>query len=143
MRQGQYTAGQVGRARDQAARLAPTTSSRDAEPTSRATTTAAPPGAPTGTWVQTPSVEPGQTLTIALFIDPLRFHTQPMSYPFKVLSRSMEQPDAPWVKDEWTVQVNSLSSLGRNTPLLIALGVVLVVLILAVAVCVNSTSILR
>jgi hypothetical protein len=142
LKQGQYTAGQAERARDQVSGLAPT-STRRAERASGSTVTGAQPGVPTGVWVQTPYVEPGETLLIDLFIDPLKFHTQAISYPFQVMSRSMEQADAAWVKDEWTVRVDSLSSLSRNTPLLIVLSVVIIVLILAVAFCVSSTGVLR
>jgi hypothetical protein len=134
LRQGQYAAGQVEQTRDRARRLTN-------DSTASAGQAAALP--PTGTWVQTPDIEPGQPCTLELFIDPLRFHTQPTSYPFKIRSRSVELADAAWTTDEWTVQVDSLSSLSRNTPLLIVLGLAMVGLILAAAICVNSTGIIR
>jgi hypothetical protein len=157
LRQGQYTAYRAQQARDQAAYVATSVPGRKAQraaPISTVTSPAPPAAVPAATqavsstapmhvWVQSPFVEPGETCTVDLHIEPVRvLQPQPMDCAFKVMSRSVDQQDAPWTTDEWTVRVDSLAALSRNTPLLIVLGVVVVGLILAAAFCVNSAGIL-
>ena len=171
LRQGQYTAYRAQQARDQAAYVATSVPGRKAQraaPRGASTLASAPtlpakspsaavPAAtqaasfaptlpaksPMHVWVQSPFVEPGETCTVELHIEPVRvLQPQPMDCAFQVMSRSVDQQDAPWTTDEWTVRVDSLAALSRNTPLLIILGVVVVGLILAAAFCVNSAGIL-
>ncbi len=153
LRQGQYTAYRAQQARDQAAYVATSVPGRKAQraapiptltsPAVPAATQAMSSTAPMHVWVQSPFVEPGETCTVELHIEPVRvLQPQPMDCGFKVMSRSVDQQDAPWTTDEWTVRVDSLAALSRNTLLLIVLGVVVVGLILAAAFCVNSAGIL-
>lgn len=149
LRQGQYTAYRAQQARDQAAYVATSVPGRKAQraaPRGASTLTSAPTlpaKSPMHVWVQSPFVEPGETCTVELHIEPVRvLQPQPMDCAFNVMSRSVDQQDAPWTTDEWTVRVDSLAALSRNTPLLIVLGVVVVGLILAAAFCVNSAGIL-
>ena len=153
LRQGQYTAYRAQQARDEAAYVATSIPGRKAQRATPIPTSTSPvipsaaqtmsSTAPTHVWVQSPFVEPGETCTVELHIEPVRvLQPQPMDCAFQVMSRSVEQQDAPWTTDEWTVRVDSLAALSRNTPLLIVLGVVVVGLILAAAFCVNSTGIL-
>ena len=153
LRQGQYTAYRAQQARDEAAYVATSIPGRKAQRATLDSTSASSAlpvatqamssAAPTHVWVQSPFVEPGETCMVELHIEPVRvLQPQPMDCAFKIMSRSVEQQDAPWTTDEWTVRVDSLAALSRNTPLLIVLGVVVVGLILAAAFCVNSSGIL-
>lgn len=88
-------------------------------------------------WAQTPFVEPGETLTVDLRIDPARpYHTQ--HYPFTVLSRSVEQEDAPLVVEETGVQIVRPSWLRRYYPFLIVLAVMAVTSILFVVFLISA-----
>lgn len=72
-------------------------------------------------WVETPFVQPGQTLAVDLFIDPLRPHDAE-TYFFTIKSRSLEQPEGPVVTEEGSIQIIGSTFFERYSPFLIALG---------------------
>lgn len=82
------------------------------------------------TWVQTPFVEPGETLAVDLFIRPVKSR-QDEFYPFKVLSRSVEQEEAPLVIEEGSVQIAGASRFRRYSPYLLILVIAVVILFFA------------
>jgi hypothetical protein len=81
-------------------------------------------------WLQTPLVEPGATLTIDLFIYPVKSR-QDGFYPFQVLSRSVEQEEAPLVVEEGSLQIPGASRFRRYSPYLLILAIAAVILFLA------------
>jgi len=81
------------------------------------------------TWLQTPLVEPGEALNVDLFISPVKFR-QDESYPFKVLSRSVEQEEAPLVTEEGCIQIAGTSRLRRYSPYLLILVIAAIILFL-------------
>jgi VWFA-related protein len=81
-------------------------------------------------WSQTPFVEPGETLTVALLIDPLKPHrTQDCS--FQVVSRGIEQKDAPPVVKEGSIHIEGISWFRLYLPAL-AFGIVSAAAILSI-----------
>jgi hypothetical protein len=139
----QYKAYQMERVSGQVGALRP--GDRAAGPATLAApeTTAAPP-APSQTlpatmglnaWSPTPFVEPDQTLALELTIDPARVRApQPMEVPFQVMSRSLEQENAPWVVENGIITV-AHTGLGRYLPLIIAVVGVVLLIILSVLLC--------
>jgi VWFA-related protein len=88
-------------------------------------------------WSQTPAVEPGESLMVDLEIDPLQPHRS-QYYPFAVLSRSVEQQDAPLVIEEAGVQIVRPSWFDRHYPFLVVFFVVTVTLVLFAAFLVST-----
>ena len=90
-------------------------------------------GAPTAAgdgWVQTPFVEPGETLAIDLLVDPANPY-QTQDYSFKVISRSLEQPEPPLIVEESNIQIVGLTPFQRYSPFLIVLLVAVMLLSIA------------
>ncbi len=69
-------------------------------------------------WAQTPFVEPGETLTVDLLIDPIERPRKTQHYPIVVTSRSIEQADAPLVVEEGSVQIEGVSWFRHLLPFL-------------------------
>jgi hypothetical protein len=72
-------------------------------------------------WVETPIVQPGETLAVDLLIDPLHPHDA-QTYSFTIKSRSLEQPGSREVTEEGSVQIVGSTFFERYSPFLIALG---------------------
>lgn len=90
-------------------------------------------GAPTAAgdgWVQTPFVEPGETLAVDLLVDPANPY-QTQDCPFKVISRSLEQPEPPLIVEESNIQIVGLTPFQRYSPFLIVLLVAVMLLSIA------------
>lgn len=103
---------------------APAVSRRQAEPAAPSIQLAAP------AWARTPPVEPGQTLVVDLLVDPVDpYRTQ--RYDFKVLSRSLEQPDAPVLERESGIQIVSPTLLQRYGPFVLVLIVATAIILVA------------
>jgi hypothetical protein len=81
------------------------------------------------TWAQTPLVEPGETLAVDLLVNPIKSY-QSQLYSFTLLSRSVEQEEAPSVKEEVSVHMVRPSWLRRLYPYLVVLGVMVVTVVL-------------
>jgi|GEM_PF-1455615 len=89
--------------RGQARSVAPMGAVRTAPHAAAATAAEVPPGAAEGarpdvrtvveTWAQTPWVEPGAAVDLALYVAPLQRPTQERTYAVNLFSRSAEQPD--------------------------------------------------
>ncbi len=79
-------------------------------------------GAPTGEWVQTPPVAPGETLTLTLLVEPLRWPRRTQTFAFSILSRPTGQRDAPPVVEEAEVEFEGVSWLRRYLLPMLALG---------------------
>lgn len=83
-------------------------------------------------WVETPFVEPGETLAIDLLIDPANpYRTQ--AYPLVVKSRSLEQRESSWVVEESDVKIVEPTFLQRYSPFLVTAIIAAAVLLLALA----------
>jgi hypothetical protein len=66
-------------------------------------------------------VEPGETLTIDLLIDPVKpYQTQQRT--FKVTSKSIELEDAPVVTEETSLQIVGVPWFRRLVPFLLLFG---------------------
>lgn len=83
------------------------------------------------TWAETPFLEPGETMKVDLVMDPVRPH-QSQDCSFSVISRGMEQKDAPPVVEEGKVQIVGVSWFRLYLPP-IAFGVVSTMAILVIA----------
>jgi VWFA-related protein len=84
------------------------------------------------TWVQTPFLAPGETLTIDLLIAPLNpYRTQ--DYSFKLISRALGQEGAPLAIEEGNVRIVGISWFRRLLPFLIFAIVTITIMSLAVA----------
>ena len=141
----QYKAYQMERASGQVGALRP--GERAAGPATLAAAapeTTVAPSAPSQTlpatmslnaWSPTPFVEPDQTLALELTIDPARVRApQPIEVPFQVMSRSLDQENAPWVAENGIITV-AHTGLGRYLPLIIAVAGVVLLIILSVLLC--------
>ncbi len=82
------------------------------------------------TWVQTPSVEPGETLVVDLLVDPIIRPRQAQQYPITVISQSVEQEDAPLVIGEGNVQIEVVSWFHRLLPFLVLVAVITIQVLL-------------
>ncbi|MBA3532446.1 MAG: VWA domain-containing protein [Ardenticatenales bacterium] len=56
------------------------------------------------TWTQTPRVEPGQTLVVDLFVEPLKTNAT-NAYTFQIISRSLEHEGAPLIIEQANVHI--------------------------------------
>jgi hypothetical protein len=83
------------------------------------------------TWAQTPFVAPGETLRLDLRIAPLNPY-QTQHYSFKVVSRAIEQEDAPLVVEKGSVQIVRVSQFRRLLPYFIFAVVAMVIAGLAI-----------
>lgn len=140
----QYKAYQMERVSGQVGALRP--GERAAGPAALAATpeATAAPSAPSQTlpatmslnaWSPTPFVEPDQTLALELTIDPARVRApQPIEVPFQVMSRSLDQENAPWVAENGIITV-AHTGLGRYLPLIIAATGIVLLIILSVLLC--------
>jgi len=140
----QYKAYQMERVSGQVGALRP--GERAAGPAAVAATpeTTAAPSAPSQTvpatmslnaWSPTPVVEPDQTLTLELTIDPARVRApQPIEVPFQVMSRSLDQENAAWVAENGVITVVH-TGLGRYLPLIISVVGIVLLIILSVLLC--------
>jgi VWFA-related protein len=159
-RQGQAQVRSVGRISSQAARVksaaasspspaqapaqAPSSAQAPARPSPPARGVAAPVATVAAvdqtdihTWVRTPEVEPGESLMVDLLIDPVRLY-QSRRYPIDLLSRSVEEPDAPLVIEEMGVQTARPSLAQRYYPFFVVFLVVVVTLALFGVFLVNA-----
>jgi hypothetical protein len=85
----------------------------------------------TETWLETPLVEPGETLPIDLLVVPVHSnHSQ--RYTFKVMSRVLDAPDSRWLSEEALVQIPGISWLRQILPYLLFTVVTAGVSLLAV-----------
>ena len=84
-------------------------------------------------WVETPFVEPGETLVVGLSIDPDDPH-QTQTYPFVVESWPLEQPEGSLIVEESSVQIVKLTFLQRYSPFLVTAIVAAAIWLLALAV---------
>ncbi|MEE8389683.1 MAG: hypothetical protein V3S14_02655 [Anaerolineae bacterium] len=75
-------------------------------------------------WVQTPCVEPGETLIVDLLVDPIEHSRQAQHYPIAVTSRSVEQEDGPQIIEKGNVQIEGISWFYRLLPFLIFVAVI-------------------
>jgi hypothetical protein len=89
---------------------------------------------PVSLWAETPFVEPGEALTIDLSITPIEKPKRTQAFSFKLLSRAIEQADAPLVEEEGRVEITGFSWLHRLFSYLIfvtiAVTAILIVLFL-------------
>lgn len=96
-----------------------------------------PPATPaTKEWVQTPPIQPGQSLLIDFLITPRKLH-QTQTYTFQIASQALEVDWAPVVKDQGVVKINGLPWAWRYGPSfivgLIAFGLVALILMRVIA----------
>ncbi len=81
----------------------------------------------TGLWTQMPFVHPGKTLTIDMFVTPKNPYKDRL-VPYKLISRSTEQTDAPVLVTEDTIHITGFGPLKRYGPFLVVLvGVILAI----------------
>lgn len=90
-------------------------------------------------WVQTPYVQPGESLTVDLLVSLVQAAATP-DYAFRVLSRSVEQGEAPPVVEEGNVEIKRLSLFRRLLPY--AFIIIITAGILAFAAWLASTGVL-
>jgi VWFA-related protein len=89
------------------------------------------------TWAQTPPVEPGERMIVDLVVNPGRsFKSQ--AYPFQLLSRSVEQENAPLVQEEVSVQLVRPVWYRYFLPYLVILIVLLITIGLYLAFLTNA-----
>lgn len=126
LRRGGSTVRRAERLPGQMARLKPSTPSR------AATERQAPSATHTilCTWVRTPFVEPGETLTVDLLISPVSSRPD-QSFSFTVFSSSVEQGDAPPEIQEGYIQIEKASWVRRYGPFLVILATAIAILVLA------------
>ena len=117
---GRSTAGQARTASSRVRRLAgraKSSKSRAVKPQ---------PPATISPWSQTPFVEPGQSITVELQVDPVRpYRAQQRT--FRVFSRSAEEEDAPVVVDERYLLISGVSWFRRWSPFALLYAVAAVV----------------
>ena len=66
-------------------------------------------------WVQTPPIQPGQSLLVDFLITPRKLH-QTQTYTFQIASQALEVDWAPVVKDQGVVKINGLPWAWRYGP---------------------------
>lgn len=112
IRKGQYAASRMETVSGQVADLAsgmPAPSSTAPHPAGGQPTDAA---ASLQAWVQTPFVDPGGSLALDLVISRVRaYQLSAGDYGFKLMSRSLEQNEAPWAVQEFAARIAGLSGL--------------------------------
>jgi hypothetical protein len=79
-------------------------------------------------WVETPSVEPGETLQFDLVVHPVK-PSKTRHYAFEVFSRSVEGDEAEFVKDEWYIEISGASGLRRYHPYLLVGSLAILVML--------------
>jgi hypothetical protein len=137
MRRGQTTASRVKQLKGQTSRLAPGRQKAKAgtPPTGGSTAAAerqAMTPAPAGeeSWAQTPSVEPGEVLTVDLTIRPAQSH-RGQAHPFTVISRASGLPDQVHQNRsavEGSVQFSAGSRFAQLLPYLVILAIMILLL---------------
>ena len=114
--------GQVSRLKRKGAKAHPPKAVEKAPP--EATPTLARPGSTEPStdlgWVRTPFVEPGETVSLKLLIDP-RDISKTESYTFTVNSHSLEQPGRQAIVEESEIEIEGLNSFQRYGPFLVVL----------------------
>lgn len=114
--------GQVSRLKQKGTKARPPKAAEKAPP--EATPTPARPGStepsPDLGWVRTPFVEPGETMSLKLLIDP-RDISKTQSYTFTVNSHSLEQPGRQTIIEESEIEIEGLTSFQRYGPFLVVL----------------------
>jgi hypothetical protein len=126
LRRGGSTVRRAERLPGQMARLKPSTSSRAAAGRQAPSAT----HTILRTWVRTPFVEPGETLTVDLLISPVSSRPD-QSHSFTVFSSSVEQGDAPPVIQEGYIQSEKASWARRYGPFLVILATAVAIVVLA------------
>jgi len=81
-------------------------------------------------WIQLPAIAPGQTVQVEMLIQPLRQAAQPRLYPYRVISRCLDQMGDPPVIDQSKVRIEGQSGTRPWLSLLLFLMAVIVLLIL-------------
>jgi hypothetical protein len=141
IRRGQSSVRRVeqlpGRARRVSSRAAPRRTTARPRPAASSRQEPAPPTTAIQTieqgWVETPFVEPGETLVIDLSIDPDDPY-QTQTYPFVVESWSLEQREGSLIIEESSVQIVKPTFLQRYSPFMVTTIVAVAIWLLARAV---------
>ncbi len=82
------------------------------------------------TWMETPLVPPGQTLTCELLIDPIN-HYRSRDYDFVVTSVALEQAESVSLPEQGRVYVKGISWLARLWPAVLAAVAIALIVLLA------------
>ncbi len=82
------------------------------------------PDAPIENWAETPYIEPGKSLTVDLWIEPIR-PRRTRRYDFTVTARSVEQDDAPLVVEHGDLEIEQRMTIVRMVSYLTTFGFVI------------------
>ena len=142
IRHGQSSVHRVEQLPQRTARLRPkikppSTPAQPSRPASKSDATLPAPGAAAAvtvvpTLVETPPLQPGQSLEVALLVQPADIY-QTKRYTFAVTSRPVEQPEAEPLRQETEIQIAGFTPLERFAPFLVVLIVAMVAIVLAFA----------
>ncbi|MBI5879547.1 MAG: hypothetical protein HZB53_18000 [Chloroflexi bacterium] len=127
MKTGTYTADRAMNVRDTVSGLGRQNTAGAAVPSNAPTLPGAVVAIPVDTWAQTPVIDAGARLALELRVTPLTAQ-HAGQYPFRVVSRMVERPDAPEAVESGTVAYTGVSLFQRAWPIVAFLAVALSVI---------------